>query len=509
MHFRKTSERRPARALAVAAILLPAAAVAADPDQAAPGPAQQLPPVQVLGNYVNGVGTSDAASAGTVTSKLIENRPTLRPAEVLEFVPGVIVTQHSGDGKANQYFLRGFNLDHGTDFATFVDGMPVNMPTHAHGQGYTDLNFLIPELVDRASTTARARTTPRKATSRRRASARIDLLRRAAARHRARSRSARTATRARCSPALAALGDGSADSTALEGAHNDGPWENPEKFRKRQRRAALRRRRRARTAPRSPRWATTASWNSTDQIPQRAVDCRPDRPLRRARPERRRHAPQRYSLSLRTRATRSTTASSGSTRTRSARGSTCSRTSPTSSSIRSTSTRPRSTATSSSRPSGARSSAWRRVARWNAQARRVRRRSTRSACRLRHDRIDPVGLYATVARERAATTQESEVAPDQRRRCTPRTRRSGRRGCAASPACAPTASTSRSTSSIAGQHRQARRRASSRPKLSLVFGPWQQDRVLRQLRPRLPQQRRARHDRDACAGQDAAIRSIR
>ncbi len=86
---------------------------------------------------------------GTVTSKLIESRPTLRPAEVLEFVPGVIVTQHSGDGKANQYFLRGFNLDHGTDFATFVDGMPVNMPTHAHGHGYSDLNWLIPELVDR------------------------------------------------------------------------------------------------------------------------------------------------------------------------------------------------------------------------------------------------------------------------------------------------------------------------------------------------------------------------
>jgi outer membrane receptor protein involved in Fe transport len=84
-----------------------------------------------------------------VTAELIANRPALRPGELLEFVPGVIVTQHSGDGKANQYFLRGFNLDHGTDFATFVDGMPVNMRTHAHGQGYTDLNFLIPELVDR------------------------------------------------------------------------------------------------------------------------------------------------------------------------------------------------------------------------------------------------------------------------------------------------------------------------------------------------------------------------
>jgi outer membrane receptor protein involved in Fe transport len=105
--------------------------------------------VEVRGHYDNGVGTSGAASQGAVTADLIANRPALRPGELLEFVPGVIVTQHSGDGKANQYFLRGFNLDHGTDFATFVDGMPVNMRTHAHGQGYTDLNFLIPELVDR------------------------------------------------------------------------------------------------------------------------------------------------------------------------------------------------------------------------------------------------------------------------------------------------------------------------------------------------------------------------
>ena len=65
-----------------------------------------------------------------------------------ETVPGLIVTQHSGDGKANQYFVRGFNLDHGTDFQTRLEGMPLNSPTHAHGQGYTDLNFLIPELVD-------------------------------------------------------------------------------------------------------------------------------------------------------------------------------------------------------------------------------------------------------------------------------------------------------------------------------------------------------------------------
>ena len=94
------------------------------------------------------VGESQAASEGIVTSVQLEGRPILRPGEVLEVVPGLVVTQHSGDGKANQYFLRGFNLDHGTDFASYVDGVPVNMPTHAHGQGYADINFLIHELVD-------------------------------------------------------------------------------------------------------------------------------------------------------------------------------------------------------------------------------------------------------------------------------------------------------------------------------------------------------------------------
>lgn len=89
----------------------------------------------------------DAATEGTVTARQLANRPILRPAEVLESVPGLIVTQHSGDGKANQYFLRGFSLDHGTDFYTTLDGMPTNLTTHAHGQGYNDLNFLIPELI--------------------------------------------------------------------------------------------------------------------------------------------------------------------------------------------------------------------------------------------------------------------------------------------------------------------------------------------------------------------------
>ena len=95
----------------------------------------------------NLVGVAAAASEGAVTARQIEARPIMRAGEVLETVPGVIISQHSGEGKANQYYLRGFNLDHGTDFATTVAGVPINLPTHAHGQGYSDLNFLIPELV--------------------------------------------------------------------------------------------------------------------------------------------------------------------------------------------------------------------------------------------------------------------------------------------------------------------------------------------------------------------------
>ena len=133
---------------ACALALLSAASRAGATPQAAPSMEEQRT-VRVTGHYDNAVGTSDAASQGVITNELIVNRPALRTAELLEFVPGLIVTQHSGDGKANQYFLRGFNLDHGTDFATHVDGMPVNMRTHAHGQGYSDLNFLIPELVQR------------------------------------------------------------------------------------------------------------------------------------------------------------------------------------------------------------------------------------------------------------------------------------------------------------------------------------------------------------------------
>ena len=104
--------------------------------------------IQVTDRASDMIGVADSASEGVTGRKELEQRPILRPGELLETVPGVIITQHSGSGKANQYFLRGFNLDHGTDFRITVDDIPVNMPSHGHGQGYSDLNFLIPELVD-------------------------------------------------------------------------------------------------------------------------------------------------------------------------------------------------------------------------------------------------------------------------------------------------------------------------------------------------------------------------
>lgn len=119
---------------------------------AAAAASAQTPPVKLDALVVQGratdlVGTASSASQGIVGATELAERPFLRRGELLEVIPGVVITQHSGDGKANQYFLRGFNLDHGTDFAIGVDGVPVNLRSHAHGQGYADLNFLIPELV--------------------------------------------------------------------------------------------------------------------------------------------------------------------------------------------------------------------------------------------------------------------------------------------------------------------------------------------------------------------------
>jgi outer membrane cobalamin receptor len=111
----------------------------------------RLEEVVVQGREDSLVGVADSATQGTVGAKQLADRPILRSGEILETVPGVIITQHAGGGKANQYFLRGFNLDHGTDFYTELDGMPINLPSHGHGQGYTDMNIVIPELVQRVN----------------------------------------------------------------------------------------------------------------------------------------------------------------------------------------------------------------------------------------------------------------------------------------------------------------------------------------------------------------------
>ena len=113
----------------------------------------ELGEVEVTAKRLDLLGTATTASQGVIDNEEIQLTPVYRPGQILETIPGLTVTSHSGEGKANQYLLRGYNLDHGTDLETWVDAMPINQPTHAHGQGYTDLNFMIPELADQITYT--------------------------------------------------------------------------------------------------------------------------------------------------------------------------------------------------------------------------------------------------------------------------------------------------------------------------------------------------------------------
>lgn len=133
------------RCVAVSVVIGAASALCAQPAQQS---ISQLETFRVEGRASDLIGEALTSSQGTVGRAELDDRPFLRRGELLEVIPGVVITQHSGGGKANQYFLRGFNLDHGTDFSVSVDGMPVNLRAHAHGQGYADLNFLIPEFVE-------------------------------------------------------------------------------------------------------------------------------------------------------------------------------------------------------------------------------------------------------------------------------------------------------------------------------------------------------------------------
>ncbi|MGI4876779.1 MAG: TonB-dependent receptor [Janthinobacterium lividum] len=138
-----------ARFIVGAAVVVSTASLAAAPASVSDPANEPTDGIVVYGRALAQIGTALSGSAGTVGYRDFENKSIARVGELVENVPGMIATQHSGSGKANQYFLRGFNLDHGTDFAGFIDGAPINLPTHGHGQGYMDLNFLIPELIDR------------------------------------------------------------------------------------------------------------------------------------------------------------------------------------------------------------------------------------------------------------------------------------------------------------------------------------------------------------------------
>jgi outer membrane receptor protein involved in Fe transport len=245
-------------ALLLATLFVPACAWADDP---------VIQRVLVEGARTSQLGIADAASAGTVNQKELAMRTVYRPGELLEAAPGLIVSQHSGEGKANQFFLRGFNLDHGTDLATYLDDMPVNQRSHAHGQGWTDLNFLIPELTARLD----YKKGPYSASEGDFASAgsaAITYANRLA-------RNVATASIGQDGYARTALAaskeiDDGVLTYALEALHNDGPYAHPDDYQKLN--GVLRYSR----GYANNGWSVTAMayrgrWNATDQIPERAV----------------------------------------------------------------------------------------------------------------------------------------------------------------------------------------------------------------------------------------------
>lgn len=216
----------------------------------------------------NLVGIAASASQGAVTAAQLDARPVMRAGEVLETVPGMIISQHSGEGKANQYYLRGFNLDHGTDFSTTVAGVPVNTPTGAHAHGYADLNFLIPELVggvqykkgpyfaDEGDFSAAG-------------AANINYVNRLE-RPELRLSAGQDGWGRLFGAASPAVGRGVL-LAAIEANHNDGPWVRPDDYRKLN--GVLRYsqgdNRNGFSVTGMGYWA---DWNSSDQVPERAID---------------------------------------------------------------------------------------------------------------------------------------------------------------------------------------------------------------------------------------------
>jgi hypothetical protein len=251
--------------LAYAALSARAQTAPVDPTAAT----TRLDTMIVEGRETDLVGVAASASEGSVGRAQLEFRPFIRPGEVLEAVPGLIVSQHSGEGKANQYYLRGFNLDHGTDFATTIDGVPVNLATHAHGQGWTDTGFLIPELVRTINYQKGVYYAQNGDFS---SAGAADIL----------YFNALPASLAKIEggsfnyyrglfAASPQLGSGNL-LYALEAVHNDGPFQRGDNYKKRN--GVLR----YSEDHAGTGWSATlmgykATWNSTDQIPRRAVDA--------------------------------------------------------------------------------------------------------------------------------------------------------------------------------------------------------------------------------------------
>jgi outer membrane receptor protein involved in Fe transport len=230
-------------------------------------PADDLDEIVVSAQKHGLIGRIESSSQGTVTRAQLETRPVLRTGELLETVPGLVVTQHSGDGKANQYFLRGFNLDHGTDLATSVDGIPVNLHTHGHGQGYTDINFVIPELLDRIEYKKGTYFADEGNFS---AAGAVDLRYRSAMDDTLLSVTLGEDSYARGLLAGGANLRGGELLFGLDYTQTDGPWDLKEHLRRVNALAKYSR------GERDDGFAFTASayhgeWNSTDQIPERAV----------------------------------------------------------------------------------------------------------------------------------------------------------------------------------------------------------------------------------------------
>lgn len=250
------------------------------PAAVATGPAvPSAAPASSTAAAANGSGTPNVGSGGaprrdlaseiSFSGEAVNARPVSRPGEVLEATPGLIVTQHSGEGKANQYFLRGYNLDHGTDLSIYVDDVPVNMRTHGHGQGYADLNWLIPETVNSLD----VRKGPYFADEGDFSSVgnlRIGLID-SIARNTASVTVGSFGYRRLLGMGASKVGDGTL-FVAGEGGLYNGPWDNPDDVRKLN--GLMRYTQGTATDGFSLTGMAYANrWNSTDQIPQRAIDA--------------------------------------------------------------------------------------------------------------------------------------------------------------------------------------------------------------------------------------------